>query len=131
MSTPGLIDIPVTPGELLDRLTILAIKRRWITASEKLLNINREWTRLDALRRQQVPMDTYLESLIVALETVNQTLWDIEDAIREHERRQDFGATFVELARQVYLNNDRRSQLKRQIDSHLRSPWREEKSYVA
>ena len=92
MSTPGLIDIPVTPGELLDRLTILAIKRRWITASEKLLNINREWTRLDALRRQQVPMDTYLESLIVALETVNQTLWDIEDAIREHERRQDFGA---------------------------------------
>lgn len=131
MSTPGLIDIPVPPGELLDRLTILTIKRRHIINPEKLNNINREWAHLHALRQQQLPTDPQLEQLIADLEVINQTLWDIEDAIRAHEQRQDFGPAFVDLARQVYLTNDRRSRLKQQIDSYLHSPWREEKSYVA
>jgi hypothetical protein len=126
----GIIEIPISPGELFDRLTILAIKRRSITAPEKLRYVQREWDDLDKLRRQHVPMDAPLQQLLADLETVNQALWDIEDAIREHERRQDFSASFVELARQVYFKNDRRALLKRHINEHLNSPLKEEKSYA-
>jgi hypothetical protein len=126
---PGLITIAVSPGELLDRLTILAIKRRRIGAPEKLRHVEREWTQLDALRREQVPMDAPVAEWMAALEAVHQTLWDIEEAIRGHEQRQDFGADFIDLARQVYLNNDQRTRLKQRIDTHLHSPWKEQKSY--
>ena len=123
------IDIPVGAGELLDKITILEIKRQHLTDPGKLANVASELELLERCRAQFLPPSEELSRLTTALRSVNQALWDIEDDIRSCERAGDFGPKFVALARSVYRRNDERAALKRQINELLRSPVIEEKSY--
>ena len=123
------ISVPVSFGELLDKITILEIKSERIADAAKLVNIRRE---LDALNRtwsmhQAAAVD--ITALRAALKAVNERLWVIEDDIRLQEKAQDFGAEFVRLARSVYFENDERARIKRDINLELGSAYVEEKSY--
>ena len=121
--------IPVSAGELLDKLTILLIKKERIAESRKLENISRELGQLESVYQERIKQSVELEALISELRHVNERLWDIEDEIRSCERDKAFGNTFVELARSVYRTNDRRAELKYQINGLLGSELVEEKSY--
>jgi Flp pilus assembly protein TadD len=123
--------VEVAAGELFDKITILQIKAERIRSRAQLENINRELTSLLETSQRLGPSSTALESRIAELKKVNESLWDIEDKIRDCEREKDFGQTFIELARSVYHQNDRRSALKRQINDLLGSRIVEEKSYQA
>lgn len=123
--------IPVSWGELFDKLTILEIKRVRIEDPDKLDNIKKELAALSKISRGAKSAGPGLDGIIVELRSINEQLWDIEDDIRACERTQDFSAHFVELARSVYRTNDRRAQLKRQINQLLGSELVEEKSYQA
>jgi len=120
---------PVSWGELIDKFTILEIKSERIQDPAKRANIRRELEALQALRDQAHQAHAGVEQWEVDLKAVNRTLWDIEDAIRECERRREFGPQFIELARAVYHENDRRSLIKREINLLLGSGFVEEKSY--
>lgn len=120
--------IDVSPGELFDRLTILEIKLGKIVEPARRAGLERSHAELVGAAAGL--RDVEIDRLVAELKRINAALWDIEDNIRAHERRQDFGTAFVELARAVYMNNDRRSALKRQIDDHLGSDSTEEKSYT-
>ncbi len=123
------IRIDVSPGELIDKLTILEIKRERIDDPDKLANVLVEHAALtEAYERAALKSDA-LPPLWAELKAVNAQLWKIEDDIRDCERRQDFGQTFVELARAVYRTNDRRSEIKRKINLLLQSALIEVKSY--
>lgn len=120
---------PVSWGELLDKITILEIKDRRIADAAKRANVRRE---LDALNAEVARHGTLPEgtaALMDELRAVNEALWDIEDEVRDCERRQDFGPRFVELARGVYHSNDRRAAVKRRLNDLLGSELVEEKSY--
>jgi tetratricopeptide (TPR) repeat protein len=121
--------VEVSAGELLDKLSILRLKSERIQDPEKLRNVHRELETLGKVREGLKP-SAALEELERELFAVNASLWEIEDAIREHELRQDFSAAFVELARSVYRTNDRRAELKRRINELLQSRLVEEKSYA-
>jgi hypothetical protein len=121
--------VPVSLGELTDKITILKIKRARIKNAESLKNVEHEYGLLLQLWASVAPDDRELCDLRDALQAVNETLWQIEDDIRGHEKRGDFGAGFIELARAVYGNNDRRSAIKRQINQRFNSAIIEEKSY--
>ena len=123
--------IPVSAGELLDKLTILLIKKERIADTAKLDNIIMELGQLQAVYHQRIKQSAELDALISELRLVNGALWDIEDKIRGCERNRDFGAVFIELARSVYRTNDRRAELKYQINGLLGSELVEEKSYEA
>ena len=125
------VSIELSPGELIDKITILEIKLERMDDAEKLKNVKSEWEMLTAARDGDVKPSLKLERLTAELKEVNQRLWDIEDDIRECEREKDFGDKFIELARGVYLNNDRRSRVKRRINELLGSSLIEEKSYAA
>ena len=125
------LSIPVSAGELLDKLTILLIKKERITEEKKCGNIVRELSRLETVYQKQVQQSAELNLLISELRQVNETLWDIEDEIRCCERLGNFGSRFVELARSVYKTNDRRARLKQRINELLGSELVEEKSYEA
>jgi hypothetical protein len=123
--------IEVSPGEVIDKLTILAIKEQRLTQPDKLGHVRREAA---VLRRAVDPLlagEPALRPLMEALVDLNGRLWDIEDELRAMERRGDFGAEFVELARQVYLTNDRRAAAKAEINALLGSDIAEQKSYSA
>ncbi len=123
----GEILVPVSVGELLDKITILRIKQRKIKDGDKLRNINAE---LVALRNVCIAAHLDTEAPTVQeLENVNLKLWQIEDDIREKERAKDFGADFVALARAVYVTNDERFKLKSQLNREFGSHFHEEKSY--
>ncbi len=124
-----LLCVPISPGELLDKITILEIKLDRIGDLAKRENVRRELEVLSDLR-SSLPRPAEIASLAADLKTVNERLWDIEDAVRECERRQDFGPEFIVLARSVYRQNDRRSALKRQINEQLGSRLIEEKAYA-
>lgn len=123
--------IELSPGELIDRLSILTIKSERIVHPAKRAHVLLELQQLQDLARTKLPATLELRSLAADLRIVNETLWDVEDALRRHELRQDFGQEFVELARSVYRHNDRRAALKRQINDLLGSSLFEEKSYAA
>ena len=125
------IEVPVSAGELVDKVTILEIKSERINDASKLVNVRRELAGLAAIVDPMLKANTGLAPLKSSLRKINETLWQIEDDIRDCERRKEFGAPFVELARGVYRNNDRRAQLKREIDQLLGSELTEEKSYQA
>jgi hypothetical protein len=123
------ISVPVSFGELLDKITILEIKSERIADAAKLVNIRRE---LDALNRtwsMHPAAAVDITALRAALKAVNERLWVIEDDIRLQEKAQDFGAEFVRLARSVYFENDERARIKRDINLELGSAYVEEKSY--
>jgi hypothetical protein len=126
----GSLLIPAAVGELIDKITILEIKSERIADPAKLRNIRAELRLLVGVRDTHVAHGTAMNDLSAQLKKVNEELWDIEDEIRECERRRDFGARFVELARSVYQSNDRRSRLKREINEASGSPIIEEKSYA-
>ena len=125
------IMVPVSPGELLDKITILRIKSQRMTDPVKLGNVSAELAALEQVWRDSRYDPTQAEADIETLQAVNERLWTIEDAIREQERRKDFGAEFVRLARAVYVENDARAAIKRRINVNLGSNIVEEKSYAS
>lgn len=123
------IRVPISPGELLDKLTILRIKAARIEDVAKRENVARELALLEATWRDEVPAVNELSGEEAALARVNAALWDVEDALREREAAQRFDAEFVALARSVYRLNDERAALKRSVNARLGSALVEEKSY--
>jgi len=122
------VHIPVSVGELVDKVTILNIKNLLISDPEKLDNIQRELQSLHAIL-SELPLSQQIRELQCQLQLVNMELWLIEDYKRACERNQDFGDAFVNSARQVYLKNDVRASIKRQINHLTGSDIVEEKSY--
>jgi hypothetical protein len=123
------IRVETAPGELIDKITILEIKKERLNDPEKRRNILRELDALVVARDSAIAGSEALTRLTAELKKVNEALWDIEDAIRRCERDQAFGPRFIELARSVYRNNDQRAALKRQINELLGARFLEEKSY--
>src|SRR5262245_54289159 len=111
-----MISVEVSPGELLDKISILEIKLERIADEGSLALVRRELASLAAVRAQALPDSTALHSLTSDLKRANERLWELEDSIRECERAQRFDADFVELARSIYRTNDRRAAVKRQIN---------------
>jgi len=130
-SRAGPITVHTSAGELIDKITILEIKCERISDPTKLRNIRSELAMLVAARNEAVDVSDELDRLTAELKSVNQSLWDIEDGIRDCERAKDFGRRFTDLARSVYQNNDRRATIKRRINELLDSKLVEEKSYTA
>jgi hypothetical protein len=118
--------IELSNGEIIDKLTIIEIKLERIKDKGKLLNLQKEYNELS--KASSSIMSTS-DALYKALYEVNCELWDIEDHIRDLERKKDFGKDFISTARAVYIRNDRRSQLKREINIKTASGLIEEKSY--
>ena len=123
------VKIPVSWGELFDKLTILEIKQARIDDPEKLANIDRELEALRGVYTGSTLPGAPLQELIDELRRTNEALWEIEDDIRSCERTKDFSETFIELARSVYRTNDKRAELKLKINHLLGSELIEEKSY--
>ena len=121
---------PVSPGELLDKITILRIKAERIDDLRKLGNVRRELALLEALQQQEGLTGSALDQLASDLAAVNAQLWEVEDALRVCERENDFGPRFIALARSVYAANDRRAALKRAVNTLFGSALIEEKSYA-
>jgi hypothetical protein len=121
--------VPVSPGEVLDKITILEIKSERMTDPEKVANVRVELELLRETWAQAVQEDEVVRRLHDALKEINEKLWEIEDDIRDKERVKEFDERFVELARAVYFTNDRRSQVKKELNLHLGSQIIEEKSY--
>lgn len=130
MQPTNSVTVQISPGELIDKITILQIKRERIGDPHKLANVQVELNLLQAAQADAVPPSPDLLDLMAQLKQVNEALWEIEDEIRICERDKDFGPRFVELARSVYHENDRRAALKRQINQMLGSTIVEEKAYV-
>ncbi|WP_411869959.1 hypothetical protein [Vulcanococcus limneticus] len=132
MATSTSVQVPVSVGELIDKLTILAIKDARIGDAAKRVNVRTELEALEAVALAAGLRDLAgLAELEAQLRQVNGDLWTIEDRIRDCERQGDFGPAFVALARAVYVTNDRRAALKRQINALSGSELVEEKSYAA
>ena len=127
---PSTITVEISPGELLDKISILEIKSARMADADKLENVRYELALLRKTWENSVDASESVKDFEKELRSVNERLWDIEDAIRVCEASQDFGAKFVELARSVYMTNDRRAAIKRQINTVLGSSIVEEKSYT-
>ncbi|GAB2810631.1 DUF6165 family protein [Dyella kyungheensis] len=125
----SLIQVPVSYGELIDKITILEIKSRQITDAAKVANVRTELDLLNATWANHPASKTDIADERARLLTVNESLWDIEDRIRLKEKAQAFDAEFIELARAVYFENDVRAAVKREINLKLGSQLVEEKSY--
>lgn len=123
--------VPVSPGELVDKITILRLKSERISDPAKLENVTRELELLNSIAQNSLPHDTRLTALTEELLDTNSSLWDIEDDIRRCEARRHFGESFIALARAVYITNDRRAELKKEINLLLGSRIVEEKSYAS
>jgi len=121
--------IPISPGELLDKITILQIKSERIADPAKVTNVRTELEMLDKVWRQAVDEDGEIAALTAELKSINEALWEIEDDIRDEERNRRFGERFIELARAVYVTNDERANAKKKVNLHLNSSIVEEKSY--
>jgi len=125
-----LIYIPVSIAELLDKITILEIKQLYIENPAKLLHINQELLLLNTIKDQHLPtIDEPLQLLIYELKSTNQTLWNIEELKRKHEKLKLFNQNFIDLARQVYLKNDLRASIKQKINTLTHSTIIETKSH--
>jgi len=122
--------VPVSWGEVIDKITILEIKAERLTDAAKLANVNKELSELAAVREREFPGHAELARLAARLKAINEKLWVIEDDIRDCERAKDFGPRFVELARAVYVTNDERAAVKRLVNEALGSALVEEKSYA-
>ena len=122
--------VPTAPGELIDKLTILQLKSERIDDPAKLENVRREQARLETTARTHLPDRDDLTALRADLYRINAALWQIEDDIRICEAQRDFGERFVDLARAVYVTNDRRAAVKKAINLALGSDLVEEKSYA-
>lgn len=125
-----LLNVQSSPGEFLDKLTILEIKSARITDPQKLANVRRELELLRATWAASPLAGRDVTELVAGLRAANEALWEIEDRLRACEAERRFDAEFVELARTVYRTNDRRAAIKRQLNLQLGSDLLEEKSYT-
>jgi len=123
------IQIPISPGELLDKITILQIKAERISDPVKVANVKTELDMLSKVWSETVEADAEITALTAELKSINEALWEIEDDIRDEERNRRFGERFIELARAVYVTNDDRANAKKKVNLHLNSTIVEEKSY--
>lgn len=123
------LQVPVSPGEVLDKITILEIKSERITDPEKVANVRAELSLLQETWASNIRDSKIIRDLHAKLKEINEALWEIEDDIRDKERAREFDDRFIELARAVYVTNDRRSQVKKELNLHLGSEIIEEKSY--
>lgn len=121
--------VPISPGELLDKITILEIKSERIDDPQKVANVRHELSLLSQVWTGSVEEDQAISDLHRRLKTINEELWEIEDDIRDEERHDRFGDRFIGLARAVYVTNDKRAQAKKDVNLHLGSEIVEEKSY--
>ena len=124
-----LLSIPVSVGEIMDKITILEIKAERIMDAEKLANVTAELDTLRPLVTHDALNTASIKALVAELKDINEALWDIEDDIREREYAKDFGEAFIALARAVYVTNDKRAEVKKQINLATGSTLIEEKSY--
>ncbi len=122
--------VPVSWGEVIDKITILEIKAERLTDAAKRANVTKELGELVAVRDREFPGHAGLAALSAELKAINEKLWVIEDDIRDCERAKDFGPTFIALARAVYVTNDERAGAKHKINDLLGSSLVEEKSYA-
>jgi len=120
---------PISAGELVDKITILRVKAERIGDAAKEANVRKELTLLEGIAAEKLTPSAELDRLTAELTDINAALWDIEDGKRACERRQEFGPEFVQLARRVYMDNDKRAAVKRQINALTGSDIVEEKSY--
>ena len=120
----------ISAGELLDKISILEIKLEKIKDKNSLDEIDKEYKILKNAQNSNIEITDKIEKLFKEIKEVNTNLWDIEDKLRICEKNKDFGKNFTELARKVYLNNDKRSKIKLQINKILGSNIREIKQYV-
>ena len=123
------IHAEISDGELVDKITILKIKKEKIADKEKLVEIKKELDSLTNTFNKSIKKNINLETLTKDLENINLKLWDIEDKIRKLEKKQGFGKEFIELARNVYKFNDERAKIKLKINESLDSNIKEVKSY--
>ena len=124
------ITIPISPGEVIDRLTVLEIKSQRIAEKAKLANVRHELGKLSEAAKTAIPDNEEMRALHAKLKAINEKLWVIEDDIRDCERKGDFGDNFIALARSVYKTNDQRAAIKRRINEALGSDLIDEKSYT-
>jgi hypothetical protein len=122
--------VPISPGELVDKITILEIKSERMTDAAKLGNVRTELALLTSTWHASPFSSSDVDADWKALRSVNERLWDIEDRIRDKEREASFDAGFIELARAVYVTNDERAAIKKRINTRLGSTLVEEKSYA-
>lgn len=122
--------IEVGAGELIDKITILTIKSERMSDEAKLKNVRYELDVLSAARDANLKDTSELKKLTQALKEVNEALWDIEDDIRACEREKDFSDKFIQLARAVYITNDKRAAIKKDINLATGAQIIEEKSYT-
>ena len=123
------LQVPVSVGEVLDKITILQIKLAHISDSAKRVNVQNELDALLPLVAGDAFTTNQMQGLVAELKAVNEALWDIEDDIREKEAAKSFDAEFIKLARAVYVTNDKRAEIKKQINLETGSALIEEKSY--
>lgn len=123
------LQVPVSVGEVLDKITILQIKLSHISDATKRANIQNELDALLPLVAGDAFATDQMQALMAELKSVNEALWDIEDDIREKEAAKSFDAEFIRLARAVYITNDKRAEIKKQINLATGSALVEEKSY--
>lgn len=123
------LQVPVSVGEVLDKITILQIKLVHISDAAKRVNIQNELDALLPLVAGDAFTTDQMQGLMAELKAVNEALWDIEDDIREKEAAKSFDAEFIRLARAVYVTNDKRAEIKKQINLATGSALIEEKSY--
>ena len=120
----------ISAGELLDKISILEIKLDKIKGKENLEEINKEYKILKDVHNSSIEVTEKLKTLFKEIKEVNLNLWNIEDELRICEKNKDFGQSFIKLARDVYLNNDKRSKIKSEINKILGSNIKEIKQYV-
>ena len=123
------IKVPVSPGEVLDKITILEIKSERMGDPDKVHNVKAELALLQETWSENIRDTREIQSLHAQLKEINEALWEIEDDIRDKERAKEFDERFIELARAVYVTNDKRSRVKKELNLHLGSEIIEEKSY--
>ena len=125
-----MIKVTLSVGELIDKITILQIKNKFIKNKDQLKNINNELSILEPLLKKNKLNTPEINQLLSELYKVNMELWEIEDKIREKERKSDFKDEFITLARSVYITNDKRAKIKKNINLISGSQLIEEKSYA-
>jgi hypothetical protein len=123
------VSVPISLGELLDKISILEIKNKKILNESKILNIKKELNSLNKVLDELNINLSESNMLYNKLYKINLTLWEVEDSIRVLEKNEDFGEKFIELARAVYITNDQRFEVKNDINKLFNSEYVEEKSY--
>ena len=120
----------ISPGELLDKISILEIKLEKVKDKNSQEEIKKEYKILKEIQTNSIKMSGKIKNLFQSVKNVNVELWNIEDKLRIYEKNRDFGKNFIELARGVYFNNDNRAKLKNEINEILKSNIREIKQFV-